>query len=182
MHFEILLIICWKDTPSLFLSCYVVGNCACRSWFLMNSKWNTRPIKFKLMKKVYDVCMNDWNKVSQNITEEFLWESQWPVKKTTRYIKLQIYKHFTFINLFKDLASYSWRILTVSSGSWSCPNFRTWWAACDLGLVVDEDQSQRISRPDRTRFRLWTLQRRGRHWTVRMTFDFPDCSTVNSGL
>ena len=31
----------------------------------------------------------------------------------SKYIKLQIYKHFTFINLFKDLASYSWEILSL---------------------------------------------------------------------
>ena len=59
-----------------------------------------------------------------------------------------INKHFTFINLFKDLALYSWEILTVSAESWSCRNFQTR-SAWDLRLVVDEDQSKRISRPDR---------------------------------
>ena len=37
----------------------VVGSCACRSWFLMNSKGNTGPIKFKLMQKVHDVRRNE---------------------------------------------------------------------------------------------------------------------------
>ena len=79
-------IMCLKQPLPFFLSCYVVGSCACRSWFLMNSKWNTGPIKFKLMQKVHDVRRNDWNKVSQNITEEFSWKWKWPVKKMTRYI------------------------------------------------------------------------------------------------
>ena len=64
-----------------FLACYVVGSCACRSWFFINSKWNTGPIKFKLMQKVRDACRNGWNKVSQNVTEEFSWKLQWPVYK-----------------------------------------------------------------------------------------------------
>ena len=38
------------------------------------------------------------------------------------------------------MASYSWEILTVSSGSWSCQNSQTG-SACDLGLAVGEDQS-----------------------------------------
>ena len=63
-----------------------------------------------------------------------------------QYIKLQIYKHFTFINLFKDLASYSWEIQTVFSGNWSCPNSRTR-SARNLGLVVDEDQSNEFPDP-----------------------------------
>ena len=63
----------------LFLPFYVVGSCGCRSWFLINSKWNTGWITFKLTQNVYDVRMNDWNKVSQNITEEFSWKLQWPV-------------------------------------------------------------------------------------------------------
>ena len=45
----------------------------------MNPKWNTGPITFKLMQKVCDVRRNDWNKGSQNITEEFSWKLQWPV-------------------------------------------------------------------------------------------------------
>ena len=44
------------------------------------------------------------------------------------------------------MASYSWEILTVSSGSWSCPNFRTGLAR-DLGLVVCEDQSNEFPDP-----------------------------------
>ena len=57
-----------------------------------------------------------------------------------------MYKHFTFINLFKDLASYGWEILTVYSGSWSCLNFRTQ-SAWDLCLIVDEDQSNEFPDP-----------------------------------
>ena len=71
---------------SPFLSCYVVRSCACRSWFLINFQWNTGPIKFKLMQKVGDLRRNYWNKVSQNIIEEFSWTLQWPVKKTTRCV------------------------------------------------------------------------------------------------
>ena len=47
----------------------------------MNSKGNTGPIKFKLMQKVCDVLRNDWNNVSQNITEGFSWKLEWPVYK-----------------------------------------------------------------------------------------------------
>ena len=85
----------------LFLSCYVVGSCACRSWFLINSKWNTEPIKFKLMQKVCDVHRNYWNKVSQNITEEFSWKLQWPVYKNNtvhRIAFLEIHQGWVFLS------------------------------------------------------------------------------------
>ena len=81
MHFEILLLYAGERLLPFFLSCYIVGSCACRSWFLIDSKWNTGQIKFKLMQKMRDVCSNDWNKVSQNVTEEFSWKVQWPVYK-----------------------------------------------------------------------------------------------------
>ena len=70
-----------KDFLTFFLSCYVVRSCAGRSWFLINSKWNTGGIKFKLMQKVRHVLTNDWNKVSQNFTEDVSWKLQWPFYK-----------------------------------------------------------------------------------------------------
>ena len=78
----------------LFLPCYVVGSCACSSWFLINSKWNTLWITFKLMQNVYDVRRNDWNKVSQNITEEFSWKLQWPVYKNNTVSMLNSFDMF----------------------------------------------------------------------------------------
>ena len=33
------------------------------------------------MQKVHDVCRNNWNNVSKNVTEEFSWKLQWPVYK-----------------------------------------------------------------------------------------------------
>ena len=93
----------------LFLSCYVVGSCACRSWFLINSKLNTGPINFKLMQKVCDVRRNDWNKVSQNITEEFSWKLQWPVYKNNTVpfwssVRVDLWKiHFFSPNAAKIL-------------------------------------------------------------------------------
>ena len=40
------------------------------------------------MHKVRDVCRNDWNKASQNVTEESSWKLQWPVyKNNTVYVE-----------------------------------------------------------------------------------------------
>ena len=53
-------------------------------------KGNTGQIKFKLMKKVHDVCGNDWNKASQNVAEELSWKVQWPVYKNNMVVAVYL--------------------------------------------------------------------------------------------
>ena len=38
------------------------------------------------MQKVRDVRSNDWNKVSQKVTEEFSWKLQGPVYKNNKVV------------------------------------------------------------------------------------------------
>ena len=114
MHFEILLLYAGERLLPLFLSCYVVGSCACRSWFLINSRWNTGPIKFKLMQKVYIGMIETMSlKIllkgfRENYSDLF--------KKTTRYA--------TSCRLFQTLhhneSYYSFDPRPVKQG---CPNF-----------------------------------------------------------
>ena len=106
-----------RDSFLSFLPCYIVGNCAGRSWFLINSKWNAGPIQFKLVLKVCYIFMNDWNKVSQNVTEEFSWKLQWPVyKNNTVYANEMRYSILVFIIV--------WISKEIHSGSKNFYNFR----------------------------------------------------------
>ena len=50
-----------------------------------------------LLEKQRDVCRNDWNKISQNVTEEFSWKLQWPVYKNNMVAKY--YNHSMILGL-----------------------------------------------------------------------------------
>ena len=53
-------------------------------------------MKFKLIQKMHDVCRNDRNKVSENVTEEFSWKLQW----TQNLLRIAMYDiHYIWLML-----------------------------------------------------------------------------------
>ena len=84
---------------SFFVSCYVVGSCACRGWFLTNSNLSTGPIKFKLTHKkcVMHVGMIETRSLER--IERFPWKYQWP-----------IYENNLVYYSFHTCCTYTWSL------------------------------------------------------------------------
>ena len=164
----------------LFLSCYVVGSCTCRSWFLINSKLNTGLINFKLMEKVCDVRKNDWNKVSQNIIEEFSWKLQWPVYKNNTVHSLFIFRSKTFYRVpnllwnevFSEMKSSLKLVAIFELFVRLAFDFLDWnFLVFELVIIFEL-----FYWPSTFQIRIFLVfsETRGRLWTVRPAFDFPD--------